>query len=331
MIASTPVIWPCWAAVRRQVDAVIDIILHIGAHRTGTTTFQTYMRDNATGLSARDIGFWGPQRTRGGLFSGVLPSAGAAKGRNLERRAVGRIKINCVRAEHSGKRHLVISDENMIGSVRSNLRSKGLYSAAGERMARYGQAFQDLKIKVFMSIRAQDRYWASALGYGITRGRSVPDAQALDVLARSQRNWRDLITDVACALPNAQITVLPFETYVGQPDAQLALMTGGDAPRTYARGWYNATPHLPELRTILEKRGQDSRTLVGSGRWQPFDRAQVMAMREAHLDDLFWLHAGADGLATIIEETGVDRTGMNPAAALNFRGQPNEYQERVMV
>lgn len=331
MITSTPVIWPYWAALTRQADAVMDVILHIGAHRTGTTTFQTYMRDNAVGLAARNIGFWGPRRTRCGLFSGILPGARAANGRNLEQRAVGRIKMHCAQTENAGIRHLVISDENMIGSVRSNLRSGALYPGAGERLARYGQAFQDLKVKVFMSIRAQDRYWASALGYGITRGRPVPDAQGLDVLACTRRSWRDLIGDVACALPNAQITVLPFESFGAQPDAQLALMTNGSAPRTCARGWYNATPHLPELRAILEQRGEDSHPLAGSGRWQPFNRAQVVTMREAYLDDLFWLHAGADGLATIIEETGADRTGTNSAAALNFRGHPNEYQERVMV
>jgi hypothetical protein len=68
----------------------------------------------------------------------------------------------------------------------------------------------------------------------------------------------------------------------------------------------------------LEKRGEDPRPLIGSGRWLPFNRPQVVTMREAYLDDLFWLHAGADGLASIIEETGADRTGTNPAAAQNF-------------
>ncbi|MEP5091531.1 MAG: hypothetical protein ABJR23_19080, partial [Paracoccaceae bacterium] len=195
MIATSPVIWLFWAALSRRVDVLMDVILHIGAHRTGTTTFQTYMRDNNAGMAARNIGFWGPRRTRSGLFSGLLPGAAAAKGRNLERRAVGRIKMQCQQAENAGITHLVISDENMIGSVRSNLRATALYPAAGERMARFGQAFQDLKVKVFMSIRGQDRYWASALGYGITRGRPIPDSHALEVLACGRRSWRDLISD----------------------------------------------------------------------------------------------------------------------------------------
>lgn len=331
MIAAIPAIWPDWAALKRQAVAVMDIILHIGAHRTATTTFQDYMRSNATGLALRNIGFWGPRRTRKGLFAGLFPAPRAANGRNRERRAIGRVKMQCLRAQNHGYGHLVISDENMIGSVCSNLQDGSLYHGAGERMARYAQVFQGRRIKVFMSIRAQDSYWASALGYGLTRGYPVPGRDLIGALAHGARRWRDVITDIACAVPDADITILPFESFGGRPDAQLALMTGIAAPRGHARQCLNPTPHLPELRDFLDLRGEHSTLLPGTGRWLPFDPDQVTAMREAYLDDLFWLHAGAEGLATIIEENSADRTGNNPAAAPNARGHPNGYEKRTMV
>jgi hypothetical protein len=331
MIVAVPVIWLDWAALKRQAFAVMEIILHIGAHRTGTTTFQDYMRNNAQGLETRAIGFWGPRRTRAGLFAGLQPAVRAANGRDIEKHAIGRVKMNCARAEGQGRAQLVISDENMIGTIRANLHTHGLYHAAGERMARYAQAFTGRKTRVFLSIRSLDTYWASALGYAITRGCGVPSADSLDRLVTSRRRWRDVITDVACAVPDADISVLPFETFGGQPDTQLALMTGGDVPRTHARGWVNATPHAPALRAILERRGEDASAVTGTGRWQPFDAQQVETLRETYLDDLFWLHSGADGLATITTEHRALRTGNNPAGAWTTKGHPNDTQERAMV
>lgn len=49
----------------------MDIILHLGAHRTASTSFQRYMRSVSDALAAGGTGFWGPGRTRKGLFHRV--------------------------------------------------------------------------------------------------------------------------------------------------------------------------------------------------------------------------------------------------------------------
>jgi len=67
---------PCGAAFSRRVRAFMDVILHIGAHRTATTTFQKYMRSRSAEFAARGVAFWGPLRTRRGLFAGLLPEPG---------------------------------------------------------------------------------------------------------------------------------------------------------------------------------------------------------------------------------------------------------------
>ena len=45
----------------------MDVILHLGAHRTGSTSFQEYM----TRVQSGDVAYWGPKITRGGLLDGV--------------------------------------------------------------------------------------------------------------------------------------------------------------------------------------------------------------------------------------------------------------------
>ena len=43
-----------------------------GAHRTGSTSFQQYLRAHRAGLEDLGIGFWGPWRTRTGLLDGIV-------------------------------------------------------------------------------------------------------------------------------------------------------------------------------------------------------------------------------------------------------------------
>ncbi|MEJ6746048.1 MAG: hypothetical protein QNK98_04710, partial [Yoonia sp.] len=172
-------------------------------------------------LSNRQIGYWGPQRTRQGLFAGVVPSSSMGHVPKMQARAVGRVQMQMGSAAQSDVRKLLISYENMIGSVRHNLRKRALYPAIGQRMAQYAQAFEGHLKRVVLNIRAHDLYWASSIAYGIGRGHCVLPAKALDEVARASRTWRDVITDLACALPDTEIRVVPFERYQGRPDQML--------------------------------------------------------------------------------------------------------------
>ncbi|MBL4769228.1 MAG: hypothetical protein JKY94_16240 [Rhodobacteraceae bacterium] len=303
----------------------MDIVLHIGAHRCATTTFQHYMRLNAERLERCGIGFWGPRRTRNGLFSGLAPRSRIATGRNLQRRAAGRVQLHCARSEALGIETLVVSDENMLGSVRANLRIGELYCGVGERVARYAHAFGGRVSKVVLNIRSLEYFWASSLGYGLTRGMGVPVHSSLDRLAYGPRSWRDVVTDVACAAPDAQILVLPFEIFSGQPEVQLSAITRRKTPKSHARDWLNATPKLPELREIIHE------LPAGEGRWQPFEAPQIAAMRETYSDDLLWLAAGADGLASLITDPNKIRVEMNPPVTDLTRGRHYDHEKRRLA
>ncbi|WP_428926038.1 hypothetical protein [Marinibacterium sp. SX1] len=274
----------------------MDVILHIGVHRTGTTTFQTYLRERSDMLADQGLAFWGPRRTRNGLFHGIH-GQGAGSGARF-RRATGRIALNIARSRDRGRAVLLVSDENMSGSVCDNLRAGGLYPGIGERLTRVHIAFGGKVDQVVLTIRSLDHYWSSALGYGLTRGQPLPDADRLDRLVTAPRSWRDVIADVACAMPDARIRVAPFETLGGRPDALLAEILGRPAPRDDADLWLNRTPGLAALRRLAGEGPQSGALLPeGEGRWHPFDPAQAAALRETYQDDLFWLAAGADGLA----------------------------------
>lgn len=311
-------------------DMIMKVILHIGAHRTGTTTFQDYLRRNADPLKGQGLVSWGPERTRKGLFAGIQPGPGV--GRNAARHARGRIGLRLEQAARSGAKTVLISDENMMGSVRRNLRNRSLYADVGERLSRLICAFDGNVDAVVMTVRGLDHYWASAVAYGVARGHGMPDPADLTRIAACRRTWLDVVSDVACAASGAQIRVLPFERFGGRPDAMVRALTGADAMPDAAPKWLNRAPNCRDLRAILDERGSDAAVVPhGTDRYQPFDRPAIAALREAYADDMHWLIAGANGLATLTEDPDRARAGQTPPFGPSPRGHGHDQRQRRMA
>ncbi len=233
-----------------------------------------------------------------------------------------------------GVRVLIVSDENMLGAPRNNLREARLYADAGQRMARFAYAFGATAPRVALSIRQQDMFWASSLAFGVARGHRLPRARDLRHMARARRGWREVVEDLACAIDSATpIMVMPYEVFGGRCETRLEAMTGQiDLPRTHAREWMNKSPRLAQLRQVLRDRGIDpARLPQGEGRWMPFTNDQIATLQEAYQDDLFWLTGGADGLAQLTEETGSVTAGQTPRPGKMTRGHANGIEERRMA
>lgn len=344
-------LWPNGAVFGKRASRIMDVILHLGSHRTGSTTFQSYMRRSNSALSDRDIGYWGPPRTRKGLFSGLIPVAGVISAAKMQRRAEGRVQMQLDQSAKRGIRKLLISDENMIGSVRYNLRKRSIYPNIGERMTHFARAFDGRVTRLVLNIRAQDLFWSSCVAYGVARGHRVLPQEGLENIAARRRSWREVITDLSNVLPNVEIRVLPFERYQGQPHTMLSACIDESPPVNTDTEWLNRAPDVQTLRNILTERGdiaglRDMGDAVGSTRWLPFTDAQGCALREAYADDVHWLASGADGLATLTEPTvrhkilthdittengGQRETGTIPRFGPLTRGQGHDKQERYMA
>ena len=308
----------------------MKIILHIGAHRTATTSFQGYMRRSENTLAQAGIGFWGPMRTRRGLFSGILPTP--ALSADAARRARGRILLQLKRAQNAGVHTLVVSDENIMGSCTLNLRKRSLYPDVGERLEYYIEAFESRIDKVVISVRAQDQFWSSTAAFCVQRGRSVPTRAQLAMIANDRRSWRDVITDVAFAAPLASVEVLPFERFVGHPARFLAAIAQNVPPIDTGPRWLNRRPDAAELRKCLIDRGSDVSALHEDKTWwNPFDEYQTAALREAYADDMHWLVCGADRLALLTEDWNAKRAGKTLPNEPRNRGHRNDIEEKRMA
>jgi hypothetical protein len=322
---------PPGAALLDKVNRFMDVILHIGAQRTASTTFQHYMRCNADTLRRQGIGFWGPLRTRrGGLLAGIVPVKGPVTDERQFTLARGRIAVQCEKAEQRGIKTLIISDENMLGNVRQNLRDTSLYRDGAERMARFAAAFDGRVTRVVTAIRSLDAYWASSLAYGVGRGHAMPGPDELDRIVTQTRSWRDVIEEASRAFAGAELQVQCHEAHAGRPERRLWHMADGavEPPLKEARLWLNRAPDLARLRRILAARDIAPDALPsGEGRWNPFDDLHVAALRETYADDLFWLRAGADGKAKLIEEMQPDTSGANLPGGADTRGQDDDERD----
>ncbi|MEL7176449.1 MAG: hypothetical protein AAGK28_07990 [Pseudomonadota bacterium] len=297
-----------WTALYHKACAAMDVILHLGSHRTGTTTFQSYLANNEAMLKRLGIVSWRPKRLRKGMMSGLLgrPDQITAYGFKRAQRSCGLIRMETDRMAKLGVEHLIVSEENMIGAMRNNLRHERLYPGLATRMERFRGAFADTCTRIVLAVRSYDEYWASSLGYAVAAGQSVPSNGQLDRLVTQPRRWRHLVTELSDAFPAAHIMVWPFEALAGQPEKQLRLMTGTNAPLPLkgARVWHNKGQSDADLHALVTERGEEAAMTRFTGdhsRWMPFDAAQRMALRAQYVSDIRWLKNGADGCASFIQ------------------------------
>ncbi|TNJ48199.1 hypothetical protein [Phaeobacter sp. B1627] len=279
----------------------MKVILHIGAHRCATRSFQNYMTRKQDHLAQYGLTVMGPERTRKGLLHGVQPGVSLGNGRDPVQRARGRIALQLTTLREAGTAALVISDANLLGALDQSLSLGQLYPGAGEYLARLDHAFSGAVTDVMLNIRSPEVFWASALSMRLEQSLRMPNGRVLSRIATSPRSWRDVIQDIYCALPGARIRVFAHEVFAARPEAQLSVMTGVDCPPVRGSFRLNACSRLPALRADLPDR-LAALLPEGDGRWMPFSEAEAAQLRERYYDDMMWLVGGADGLAELVED-----------------------------
>ncbi len=291
-----------WVAGLLRACAV-EICLHLGAHRTGTTGLQVLLNDQRPALRRSGVAFWGPHRTRSGLLAGLIkdPSTLTNRDAKLGQRSCGRLRMEASRMEQNGAQQLVISEENLIGTMAQNLGATRLYGQLSDRLARFAPAFEGRALRIGLAIRAYDVHWASQLAFRVKMGASLPSVADLDRLVTQPRRWRNVIADVEAIFPNAQIIVWPFESWVSNPRRLVTHFLGRDiAFGTMSKPHKsNASATAAELSEIAAERGDLDSALrlstAGIGaRYMPFDAAQAGKLQDDYLADIAWLEAGVN-------------------------------------
>lgn len=286
---------------------LMEILLHLGAHRCASTTFQSYLTTHRVRLAGQGLTSWTPKRTRDGMMRGLVrrPTLITVEDERHAIRSLGRMRVEMDRLDRAGQRTLVISEENLMGSVRYNVSDASLYPLLAERLMRFRPAFDGRLLKVGLCIRRYDDFWASGLSYFFGRGGAAPDVDKLDFLTTQPRRWRSVIRDIAKALPDAEIVVWPFEAMANRPAAQLASFSSEafDLPAT-GMLWRNRGAdlvHLNEMAALCGRKPITEGPVEVGTRWMPFDDEQRAVLQAEYQRDLAWFKAGAEGLARYVD------------------------------
>lgn len=298
----------------------MDITLHIGAHRCGTTTLQHFLNRNSEILNNSGIAVWTPERTRSGLFSGLIarPQDQNSLAERRAARSSGRIETEIALLRKAGYKQLLVTEENMTGSARNNLRQFSLYPSVGDRLNQFRRGFGSGCARIGLSIRSYEDYWASAFAFAVAQGHKMPGPDDIAALVEQPRRWRNVVIETAAIFPEAEICVWPFERFGTEPAAQLEILSANALVSGRLTGhdsWHNQSPKLPKLRRILRLRGEDQAAEAlpsGNGAWMPFNAQQRMQLSHHYQADLAWLRGGADGLARLIEFKGLIKEAQLP-------------------
>jgi len=305
----------------------MEIILHVGAHRSATTTLQRMLGQNGPALNAAGIGYWGPKRTRGGLFQGLIGQGDAVLPWQIDR-AEKRIRAQIGKEADLGRQMLVVSEENIIGSLRETLDDARLYPAAGARVERFARGMSAHRLTIALGIRSYEAWWTSALAFRLTRGGPIPRAGYCARLAAQPRRWRHVIADIAQALPQARIRVWCYEHLAGRPDAVAMALTGQTLGLSGAGAHLNPRDSVGRMQNYLADVGLSPALIrTEGGQFRPFDQDQRAYLRAEYAQDLAWLDAGAGGLATMLQTPGHKIAGLTGQG----RGRSDDRDNRRLA
>lgn len=290
------------------------------------------MLQNETLLAQAGTVTWGPERTRAGLFSGLIkrPDLIGPTDVLAARRSAARLRMEIDALADSGTARLIVSEENVLGAMPLCVAQDTLYPDLRGRIERVAEAFGPHLTGLALSIRRYDMWWASVLSIMLNRGHSRPEAARLARLAQAPQGWRRVI-EIARAATGLPITVWPFEALVGRHGAQLLAM----APDArLPEGLYdsgrvqNAGPSGAALMQRLIALEGEARALDQGedGHYMPFTTPQRGAMAARYLADLAWARSAPEGLRFIENDAG--RAGAHPPAATEEEGVFRHDQDR---
>lgn len=210
----------------------LDIVLHLGAHKTATTYLQTLLDRNAEVLRRHRIGLAHPKRLRPIFKAAPSPRYTTSLGRRIAARAWALEQL-IGSARDLGRQRLIISEEQLIGSLRFVLQGRGLYRDIAREVRAASQALDGQPVRVMFAVRSYDSFYISAWGQMLRGSGYQPfTADVRDQLLESRRGWPEVLADLMRALPRgSELTVWRYERLRKSLPRILSRMLGEAAAR----------------------------------------------------------------------------------------------------
>ncbi|PPB80315.1 hypothetical protein LV82_02190 [Albidovulum inexpectatum] len=224
----------------------MQLTLHIGAHRTGSTALQQLCRRRRDWLRGYGIAFWGPRTMRAGRRRDFVPRVARGGGPGARRPdlagVVHEMHVAFAAEAESGIDHILVSEENLLGAMAETYADGTLYWDARDWLAATAELFPVQPDQIFLCIRDYASLAVSIYSHLICRKPMGPfDDQRMMRLGQS-RGWVDVVRDIHTVFPDSRIVVWQYDSSRQAVSKALARMIGpdlarelGDPPRAAGR------------------------------------------------------------------------------------------------
>lgn len=270
-------------------DEAGGLYLHLGAHRTGTSYFQSFLGLNAGRLQDHGIKAVYPGRdgARGGALRLKLPERAAFDDRDLGRFEQGFRKQDRRHGLRS-MRNLLLSEENFPGNMQSH-HDGMLFPTVRERIAYLrGNVGKPVR-RVLYVLRRYDEFYVSSYRKRLEFAKMPPFAELRPSLVAMRRGWADIVTDIQTGSETPEIVVARHEALPTAPRLLTALM-----PWLPVQGWIappgrvNASRPIADLALIQNaKRAKAGQPPLQQADFSPgFSDTETRAFAERYEEDL---------------------------------------------
>lgn len=214
----------------------MELVLHIGAHRTGSTWIERSIAASIakqaalTSADRANIGLWPPRFLRDIKgFQSAFRDFHAASDRAAALRfdaLAARIASALAAEAAQGTTRLILSEENLIGGMRQNFETGQFYPMAEARLHCHGALFPRPNM-IALGLRDYGAVWTSAFHYLPQTGhKQAPAAQACTAMMEDDRGWPALVDAVKQAWPGVPILVWDHADLAQYSARICARMTG---------------------------------------------------------------------------------------------------------
>ncbi len=198
-----------------------EVILHLGAHRTGSTRLQIILDANRDILAEADIVVLTPPRLGKRISPTIRDVVIALPGkrefllkrlRKLRQARALFFDLVAQGLRDTAGRRVIISEENLLGPPFEST-GEGLYVSAYSRLSAFRQLLGRSPSEIHLTFRSYDTFLVSVYAMRAVYGKQIPPYEEIqDKLLAARRGWTDLVDDVARAFPGTPLKLTRIET-----------------------------------------------------------------------------------------------------------------------
>ncbi len=168
------------------------LVLHLGAHRCGSTAVQTLLRRESKALADAGVRVF----LRNDMVAGKLDLRRLHRFRALNPLWRSKLKKTAAFIEATPERILIASEENLMGTMPA-VRGHGFYPHF-DKLGRSLVCLSDLmrgtvSIEPRLVVRRQDRYLESVYAFRVARGLSLDFDDYIRAVTRTRVSWLRLV------------------------------------------------------------------------------------------------------------------------------------------